>query len=97
MARNELFEPTANIMWTYKVTHIQWVGNQPLGLKLVFKPKGSLDSFIFHNRERWLVVFVRLNPVLVHSFLSVSEDGSFVWIAVEGGAICYAFQFDKED
>ena len=34
--------------------------------------------------------------MLAHSFLSVSEEGSFVWIAIEGGAICYAFQFDKE-
>ena len=30
------------------------------------------------------------------SFLSVFEEGSFVWITVEGEAICYAFQFDKE-
>ena len=29
-----------------------------------------------------------------HSFLSVSEEGLFVWIAVEGGAIYYTFQFD---
>ena len=56
-----------------------------------------IDSFIFHNRERWLGVFVRLNPVLAHSFLSVSEEGSFMWIAVKGGAICCAFQFNKED
>ena len=35
--------------------------------------------------------------MLAHSFLSVSEEGSFVWIAVEGRAICCAFQFDKED
>ena len=40
------FEPATNIMWTYKVTHIEWAGNQPLGLKLVFKPKGSLCGFI---------------------------------------------------
>ena len=39
---------------------------------------------------------MRLNPVLAHSFLSVSEEGSFVWIVVEGGVIFYAFQFDKE-
>ena len=39
---------------------------------------------------------MRLNPVLAHSFLSVSEEGSFVWIDVEGGVICCAFQFDKE-
>ena len=39
---------------------------------------------------------MRLNPVLAHSFLSVSKEGSFVWIAIEGGAICYAFQLDKE-
>ena len=38
---------------------------------------------------------MRLNPVLAHSFLSVSEEGSFVWIVVEGGAIYCAFQFDK--
>ena len=31
---------------------------------------------------------MRLNPVLAHSFLSVSKEGSFVWIAVEGGVIC---------
>ena len=40
---------------------------------------------------------MRLNPVLAHLFLSVSEEGSFLWIVVEGGAICCAFQFDKED
>ena len=34
--------------------------------------------------------------MLVHSFLSVSEERSFVWIVVKGGAICCAFQFDKE-
>ena len=39
---------------------------------------------------------MRLNPVLAHSFLSISKEGSFVWIAVEGEAICCAFQFDKE-
>ena len=55
-----------------------------------------IDSFVFHNRERRLGVFVRLNLVLAHSFLSVSEEGSFVWIAVEGGVICCAFHFDKE-
>ena len=38
-----------------------------------------------------------LNPMIGHSFLSVSEEGSFVWIVVEGGAICCAFQFEKED
>ena len=43
------FEPIANIMWTYKVTHKEWVGNQPLGLKLVFKPKGSLCGLILFN------------------------------------------------
>ena len=32
---------------------------------------------------------MRLNLVLTHSFLSVFEEGSFVWIAVEGGAICF--------
>ena len=32
---------------------------------------------------------MRLKPVLAraHSFLSVFEEGSFVWIVVEGGAI----------
>ena len=40
---------------------------------------------------------MRLNLVLTHLFLSVSEEGSFVWIIVEGGVICLAFQFDKED
>ena len=39
---------------------------------------------------------MRLNEVLAHSFLSIFEEGSFVWIAVEVGAICCAFQFDKE-
>ena len=39
---------------------------------------------------------MRLNLVLAHSFPLVSEEGSFVWIAVEGRAICCAFQFDKE-
>ena len=40
---------------------------------------------------------MRLNSVLAHSFLSVSEEGSFVWIVVvEGGVIFYGFQFDKE-
>ena len=39
---------------------------------------------------------MRLNPVLAHSFLSVSKEGSFMWIAEEGGAICCTFQFDKE-
>ena len=34
--------------------------------------------------------------VLAHLFLSISEEGSFVWIAVEGRAICRALQFDKE-
>ena len=55
-----------------------------------------IDSFVFHNWERRLGVFVRLNPVLVHLFLFVSEEGSFVWIAVKGGAISCAFQFYKE-
>ena len=26
------FEPTTNIMWTYKVTHLEWDGNQTLNL-----------------------------------------------------------------
>ena len=39
---------------------------------------------------------MRLNSVLAHSFLSVSKEGSFVWIAVEGGAICCAFQLENE-
>ena len=34
--------------------------------------------------------------MLAHSFLSVSEEGLFVWIAVEGEAICCTFQFEKE-
>ena len=34
--------------------------------------------------------------MLAHSFLSVSEDGLLVWIVVEGGAIYFTFQFDKE-
>ena len=37
---------------------------------------------------------MRLNPVVAHLFLSVSEEGSFMWI--EGGAVYCAFQFDKE-
>ena len=42
------------IMWTYRVTHIEWAENQPLGLKLVFKPKGSICGFIhsFFTLER---------------------------------------------
>ena len=40
---------------------------------------------------------MRPNPVLAHSFLSVFKEGSFVWITIEGGVICCAFQFDKED
>ena len=62
------FEPTVNIMWTYKVTHIEWAGNQPLGLKLVFKPKGSLCVLInsFSRLRVVAKVFVRLNPVLAH-------------------------------
>ena len=55
-----------------------------------------IDSFIFHNWERRLGVFCGLNPVLAHSFLSVFEEDSLVWIVVEGGVICCAFQFDKE-
>ena len=39
---------------------------------------------------------MRLNPVLAQLFLSVFEESLFVWIAVEGGAICCTFQFDKE-
>ena len=35
--------------------------------------------------------------MLAHSFLSVSEEGLFMWIVVEGGTICCAFQFNKED
>ena len=67
-----VFEPTANIVWTYRVTHIEWAGNQPLGLKLVFKPKGSLGGFIhsFSRLREVARVFERLNPVLAHSFLS---------------------------
>ena len=75
------FDPTTNIMWTYRVIHIEWVGNQPLGLKLVFKPKGSLCRFIHsfsHLRE----------TAKVFSHLSLGfQEGSFVWIVVEGGAI----------
>ena len=56
----------------------------------------QIDSFIFHNCERRLGVFVRLNPMLAYSFLLVSKEGSFVWIVVEGGVIYCAFQFDKE-
>ena len=54
-----------------------------------------IDSLIFHNRERRLRVFVRLNLVLAHSFLSVSEEGSFVWIAIDGGAICWPFSLER--
>ena len=66
------FEPITNIMWTYRVTHIEWVGNEPLGLKLVFKPKGSLCELInsFSRLRVAARVFVRLNPVLAHSSLS---------------------------
>ena len=34
--------------------------------------------------------------MLAHSFLSVSKEGLFVRIAIEGEAIYCAFQFDKE-
>ena len=59
-------------MWTYRVTHIEWARNQSLGLKLIFKPKGSLCEFIhsFSRLREAARVFVRLNPVLAHSFLS---------------------------
>ena len=66
------FEPIANIMWTSKVTHIEWAENQPLGLKFVFKPKGSRCGLI-NSSSRLRVatrVFGRLNPVLAHSSLS---------------------------
>ena len=48
------FELTANIMWTYRVTHIEWAGNQPLGLKLVFKnPRDPYaDGFIHFSQLR---------------------------------------------
>ena len=32
--------------------------------------------------------------MLAHSFLLISEEGSFMLIAVESGAICCAFQLD---
>ena len=66
------FEPTTNIMWIYRVTHIKWTGNQPLSLKLVFKPKGSLCGLInsFSHLRVAARVFMRLNQVLAHSFLS---------------------------
>ena len=66
------FESTANIMWTYRVTHIEWAGNQSLGLKLVFKPKGSLCG-LSNSSSRLRVtvrVFVKLNQVLAHLSLS---------------------------
>ena len=66
------FEPIANIMWTSKVTHIEWAENQPLGLKFVFKPKGSRCGLINSSSSLRLVarIFVRLKPVLAHSSLS---------------------------
>ena len=72
MGSKWVFEPTANIMWIYRVTHIEWVGNQPLDLKLVFKPKGSLCDFIhlFSRLREVARVFVRLNPMTAHSFFS---------------------------
>ena len=48
------FEPTANIMWTYMVTHIEWAENQPLGLNWYLNPRDPYaDSFIrfSHLRE----------------------------------------------
>ena len=70
--------------------HTHRVGRKPtLGLKLVFKRNGSLCDFIrsFSSLRETARVFVRLNPVLTHSFLSHFQESSFVWIAVEGGAI----------
>ena len=34
--------------------------------------------------------------MLAHLFLAISEEDSFMWIVVEGGAICCAFEFDNE-
>ena len=45
------FEPTTNFTLTYKVSLLEWVENQPLGLKLVYKLKGS-PSGITHSRLR---------------------------------------------
>ena len=92
------FEPTTNIMWTYRVTHIEWVRNQPLGLKLVFKPKGSLCRLIhFFSQLREAVRGFRETQPGASTLVSLGfEEGSFVWMVVEGGAIYCAFQFDKE-
>ena len=52
-ARNGLLSPLLTLC-RHKVTHIEWAGNQPLVLKFVFKPKGSLCEFIhsFFTLER---------------------------------------------
>ena len=34
--------------------------------------------------------------MLVYSFLSVFEEGSFMWIVVEGRVVYCTFQFEKE-
>ena len=47
------FEPTTNIMWTCKITHLEWARNQALCLKLVSKLKGSPRGGILLT-ERWL-------------------------------------------
>ena len=62
------FNLTANIMWTYKVTHIEWAGNQSLGLKLVFKPTRSLCELInlFPHLRVAARVVMRLNLMLAH-------------------------------
>ena len=72
--------------------HTHRVGRKPtLGLKLVFKRNGSLCDFIhsFSRLRETARVFVRLNSVsvLTHLFLSHFQESSFMWIAVEGGAI----------
>ena len=45
------FEHTTNIMWTYRVTHLEWARNQPMGLKFVFKHKGS-SRINYYSRPR---------------------------------------------
>ena len=47
------FEPTANIIWTYRVTHIEWTENQPLGLNWYLNPRDPyVDQFICFSQLR---------------------------------------------
>ena len=54
------FELTTNFMWTYRVTHLEWIGNQALGLKFVFKPKGSPRGSFIHLWETAMILVSKL-------------------------------------